>query len=142
MSKLKKEFGIDEEPTLENFFRFLKHHYGREVHYGEITFSSYWVNGVEVQSDPVLFCRLSEKFYAEIHNVPNPVKDGELGLKKVPALKWVWYKNNGISNQELIEHTMNEDEEFNAEYESCWKEIIEDGNFARYNRLCNIDKDQ
>ena len=135
MSKLKKDIGLDEEPTLQNFFKFLKKHYGREANFGEVLFKKYHTSEGWVESDPVLFCRLSEKYYSEIHQVENPVKDGEAGLKRFIAINWVWKHNNGTSTRELIEKTIKEDKEFNALFEEAWNDIIEKGDFTKYNEL-------
>ena len=123
---------VDEEPTLQNFFFFFEKHYGRKAHYGEITFCSYVVDGVRVKSEPLKFCRLSEQYYTEIHNVPNPVKDE---LKRWCVISWVWYHNNGRSNQDLQNKTLNEDKEFNARFESAWNDILEKGDLRKYNKL-------
>ncbi len=139
MNKLKKGVGIIEEPTLQNFFKFLKKHYGRDANFGEIWFKNYHTGKGWVESDPVLFCRLSEKYFTEMHNVPNPVKEGDGGLKRFLVTNWVWKHNNGVSTTELEEKTLKEDKEFNAYFESAWMDIIEKGDFAKYNELLRID---
>ena len=141
MSKLKKDIQVDEEPTLQNFFKFLEKHYGRKAHYGEITSCSYVVDGVRVKSDPVKFCRLSEEYYTNIHQVENPVKDGRTGLKFWCVTSWVWYHNNGRSNKALEEKTLKEDKEFNARFEDAWNDIIEKGDLRKYNKLRKIYED-
>lgn len=138
MTKLKKDMGVKEEPTLQNFFDFLEKHYGRKAHYGEITFCSYVVDGVRVKSNPLLFCRLSDKYYREIHQVKNPVKDH---LKEWCVTRWVWYHNNNKSTKALQEKTLKEDKEFNARFESSWNDIIEKGDFTKYNELRTLGEE-
>lgn len=138
MSKLKKDINIDEKPTIENFFKFLEKHYGRPANFGEIHFSTYWVNGEKVTSDPIKFCRLSEEYFSNIHQVPNPVKDGNGGLKFWCLTGWIWYHNNGKSTRALELKTLNEDNEFNARFEDAWNDIIEKGDFTKYNELRTI----
>ena len=119
MTKLKKDVG----------------HYGRKAHFGEITFSNYYIDGVKVESNPVLFCRLSEQYYTKIHNVPNPVK---AELKRWCLTSWVWYHNNGVSTRALEEKTATEDKEFNARFNTAWNDIIKNGDFTNYNKLRKI----
>lgn len=135
MTKLKKDINVDEEPTLQNFFKFLEKHYGRKAHYGEITFSTYVVDGKRVKSEPVKFCRLSEEYYTKMHQVENPAKNE---LKRWCVISWVWYHNNGICTKGLEEKTLNEDKEFNARFEESWNDILEKGDFRKYNELRKI----
>lgn len=135
MTKLKKDVGVAEEPTLQNFFKFLEKHYGRKAHFGEITFGNYFIDGVKVESNPVLFCRLSEQYYTKIHNVPNPVK---AELKRWCLTSWVWYHNNGVSTRALEEKTATEDKEFNARFNTAWNDILKNGDFTKYNKLRKI----
>lgn len=134
IKKMKKEIHNKTEPTLQNFFKFCEKYYNREVHCGEIWFDSYHIDGKEVKSDTLKFLRLSEKYYKEIHQVPNPVKDGEHGLKGIAVIDWIFLHNNGRSNQELHDYTMNEDEEFNRWFEDAWNDIIQNGDFRKYNQ--------
>ena len=135
IKKMKKEIHNKTEPTLENFFRFCEKEYGYSAHYGEIWFDSYKTDGKEVKSNPVKFLRLSERYFKEIHQVPNPVKDGEYSLKKTAVIYWNFLHNDGKSNQELREYTMNEDKEFNNWFDDAWNDIIQKGDFTKYNQL-------
>lgn len=134
INNLKKEMRADSEPTLRNFFKFCQKYYNRKVHYGEITFSTYYVDGEKVKSNPALFLRLSEKYFKEMHQVDNPVKDGEHSIKSMATLKWN-DKKYGRHNKQLQYKTMNEDQEFNNWFEDAWNDIINNGDFRKYNLM-------
>ena len=139
--KLKKEIDNKTEPTLQNFFKYCEKYYNREVHCGEIWFDTYHIDGKEVKSDTLKFLRLSERYFKEIHQVRNPVKDGKHGLKGIASIDWVFLHNDGKSNQELDDYTMNEDKEFNQWFEDAWNDIIQKGNFRKFNQLfIDLDK--
>ena len=134
IKKMKKEIGAASEPTLQNFFKFCEPYYNKKVHYSEIWSSKYYVDGVEVESNPVLFLRLSEKYFKDIHQVENPVRDGEHGIKSMATLKWNDEKY-GRDNKQLEDYTMHQDTEFNNWFDSAWNDIIEKGDFTKYNTM-------
>ena len=137
MKNLTKDIKENEEPTLQNFFKFCQKYYGREVHCGEITFSSYYVGDhKKVKSNPALFCRLSEKYFKEMHNVENPIRDGKYGFKMFASTQWN-FNEYGHSTKELDADTRNNNKEFNAIFDAAWNDIINDGNFYKMNKLRN-----
>lgn len=134
IKQMKKEIGANSEHTMQNFFKFCEQYYHRPVNYGEITFTTYYIDGVKVKSNPVLFLRLSEKYFKDIHQVENPVKDGEHSIKSMATLKWNDEKY-GRHNKQLELKTMNEDQEFNNWFDSAWNDIIGKGDFTKYNTM-------
>lgn len=134
ISKLKKDIGVDDEPNIFNFFKFCERYYGRKVDMGELWFDTYWIGQKKVKSNPLLFIRLSEKYFKDMHNVMNPIKEGKHSLKSIATLRWndIHYKKH---NPKLEKKTMNEDEEFNKWFESAWQDIIENGDFAKYSEM-------
>ena len=141
VNKLKKEISKDSEPSRENFFKFCKKELGRPADYGEIYFSTYYRDGMKIESEPIKFLRLSEKYYKEMHQVTNPVKDGEYGMKWRAVMHWVLLHNKGKSSRALQKKTMDEDQEFNNWFEDAWKQIIVDGDCTKYNQLIIDSRD-
>lgn len=92
IKKLKKDMGMESEPSLQNFFKYCEKYYGREVHCGELWFDTYKVgnakNMIEAESNPLLFMRLSEEYYTKLHNIPNPIKEHQHGLKGILIVHW------------------------------------------------------
>ena len=115
--------------------------YGRPVHYGEIWFNTYYQNGIECKLNPPLFLRLSEKYFKDIHQVDNPVKDREHSMKSMALMDWSMLHNNGRSSPQIRKEILENDQEFNNWFEDAWNEIIINGNFAKYNQL-SIDADK
>lgn len=74
--KSKAGTNLNAPPTIENFLEYCRPFYnGRFVGIQEIWFPCYNAGARNrVKSNPALFCRLSEKYFEEIHNVPNPLK--------------------------------------------------------------------
>lgn len=140
INKLSKEIGKKEEPTLPNFFRFCEKEYGRPVDYGEIWFNTYYRHNIKCKSNPILFLRLSEKYFKDIHQVDNPVKDGEHSMKSRALMDWSTLHNDGRSSPEIRRKILEEDQEFNEWFEDAWNEIIVNGSLAKYNQLI-IDAD-
>jgi len=137
MKKLSTDIKTDTEPTLQNFFKFCEKYYGRKVHCGELWFNTYYLSSPghnKVKSNPALFCRLSEKYFKEIHQVDNPIKDGKSGIKHLLAVQWT-HNKYGVSTAENMAKTLNEDKEFNAMYDEAWNDIIVDGDFRKLNAL-------
>ena len=135
INKLKNQINPKEEPTMQNFFKFCEKELGRPADYGEITFSTYYRKGMEIKSEPIKFLRLSEKYYNEIHQVTNPVKDGEHGMKWRASLHWTAIKYNGHNSRYRMEDTMQNDAEFNSWFEDAWTDIIVNGDLSKYNQL-------
>ena len=128
LNNLKKDIGNKEEPTLQNFFKFCEGIYGRRVHCGEIWNMSYYIDGEQVEPNPILFAQLSEKYYTEIHGVKNPVKDGERGLKSILVLYW---REKYHKDEDIILKNVMDDPDYNAWYEDAWNSIINEGSFKK-----------
>ena len=141
INKLKKEINATDEPNMQNFFKFCKKELGRPADYGEIWFDTYHRDGMKIKSEPIKFLRLSEKFYKEIHQVKNPVKDGKYSMKSRAVMHWVSIKDNGHISKKRMEDVMQNDIEFNSWFEDAWNDIIVNGDLSKYNQLIIDSKD-
>ena len=142
LNNLKSEMGKQDKPTLQGFFKWCKvNYYHRDVSCRELMYSEYTLYPhIRVKSNPALFCQLSEKYFKEIHQVKNPVRDGTRGLKWQAAINYniIMYRH---SNRELLNETMDHDKVFNKWFDDAWEQIISDGYFCKYNEIRDYDED-
>lgn len=120
ISKMKNEMGLGKEPTMHNFFRYCEKYYGRPVDCGELLFSTYNRHGRTFKSNKMLFLRLSEEYFTKLHNVRNPIKEGQHGLKWLYTTYWA-EKINKDDSIYLDKVYMNP--EFNKWFEGVWNEL-------------------
>ena len=129
IKELKQGIGLSEEPTLQNFFKFCKKYYGRQVHCGELIFTTYKTGPakrmINVESHPLLFLRLSEEYFTKLHNVRNPVKDGIHGLKGL--LISYWHEEIYTGDNKYLNFVF-EDEDFNAWFNEYWDNLKKEFN--------------
>ena len=117
IGKMKEEIGISNKPTLRNFFKFCEKYYGRPVDCGEVWFKYYYRNGQKYESNKLLFFRLSEEYFTNIHNVPNPIKEGRHSIKWLYAIHWAEEikKDANIHLDKVVDNS-----EFNEWFEGIW----------------------
>ena len=121
ITKMKNEMGLGNEPTIQNFFRYCEKYYGRKVHCGELWFDTYKVGHpkhmITATAQPMLFLRLSEEYFVKKHNVRNPIRDGQHGLKGMMVLHWheeVYTGDNPYLNWIF------EDKNYNKWFDNYW----------------------
>ena len=124
ITNMKKSMGLNNEPTLPNFFRFCRRYYGREVHCGELWFDTYKIRHnermVTAKSNPLLFFRLSEEYFTKLHNVRNPVKDHHHGLKGF--MQSTWHEEIYTGPKQTLNWIF-DDKEYNKWFEEFWQEL-------------------
>ena len=118
---IQEQMNKENEPTLENFFKYCRKFYGYDIHYAELLFSEYTINGTKVKSQKKLFCKLSDMYFREKHNVPNPVKDGKWGVKT-----WLAVKYNDKYKPHMSLNDVMKSDEYSAFFEKFWAELISD----------------
>ena len=129
LSKLKEDMGKNDDPSLQVFMKWCEyHHYHRPVSIGELLFDEYSINNQRVKSDTVLFLKLSDKYFNQLHNSENPIKDNlEYGLKGMLSVNWfdkhkpqMSYNINEIAN----------DDDYNTWFNNQWKKFIKTGDLS------------
>ena len=111
----------ENEPNLQNFFKFCEQYYGRPVLIGEMLFKYYRIDNELVKSNTPLFCALSVKYFENLHNVPNPIKDSwDYSLKHWLSVRWRDKNKPNLLLQEAME-----DEDYCRWFEEYWQNLID-----------------
>ena len=134
ISKLKESIRNSDDPSIQGFFKWCEsHYYHRPVDMGELWFSEYTIvcpNGTatRVKSDTALFLKLSDKYFNQIHNIDNPIKEKmDLSLKQILSIRWVEKCKPGYTGK--LRDVVN-DSDFNTWFDTQWKEFIKTGNLS------------
>ena len=144
IEQLKKEVTLeDTEPTLHNFNIYCRKFYHRPVnHIAEIIFIEYKRHNkdgmtISCKSDLKLYCRLSVKYFEEIHKgvIGNPVKDS---TDKHSLRRWIvmyWQELLNSDNDEIMRWNTSEcleSKEFQDWFETYWDYLINSDDDVRY----------
>lgn len=133
INHLKKDIGATNKATMQGFYKYCEKTYNRPVDIGELLFSEYVINHKKVKSNRLLFLRLSEQYFTELHQVDNPVRNNsKFGLKGLAVLPYADMKYQRY-NAEIESEIMNHDDDFNNWFDKAWNQIINDGDFTLYN---------
>lgn len=134
INDIKEQMGNTDNPTIQSFFKWCeRHYYHRPVYIQELWFDEYTVsypNGTRerVKSDMCLFLWLSHRYFNEIHNIDNPVKDGDLPLCSFKdRLQSYWFRKYKPSEIEKAYNMrkLNSDPDYTKWFNEKWDLFIE-----------------
>ena len=129
------EIDVD-SPDYRTFFHYCeKYYYGRKVSINELIYTSYKVDGKEVESNPTLFLKLSHKYFTDIYNVPNPIKDSDsqFSFKQLMSDHWRIVHSDQFKGWRLKD--IKYDKQFSEWYENAFNELVLNDNAEPLNSL-------
>ena len=148
INNIKKTIGENDNPTIQDFFKWAeRHYYHRPVNIGELMFKEYTVsypNGrrKRVKSDMCLFLLLSHQYFNEIHNADNPIKYGDVPLGSLKdRLQGYWFKKYKPSEYMKPydrEKRLN-DPDYTKWFNAKWDSFIESEDLSVFNELFEDD---
>ena len=143
INNIKKTMGKNDNPTIQDFFKWCElHYYHRPVSIAELWFSEYRRGNQKIKSNPRLFLLLSDKYFRQIHNTDNPIKDGNIRLgnfKDILQSHWFKkYKPDEYMKPFNWQDRIN-DPDYTKWFNAKWDSFIESKDLSVFNEIFEDD---
>lgn len=128
MDRIKEKMENGDDPSIPGFFKWCEsHYYHRPVNMGELWFSEYILfcpdgSRTKVKSNTALFLKLSDKYFNQIHNTDNPIKEKrDLSFKHILSIRWFEKCKPNYTGKV---RDMVKDSDFNTWFDKKWDEFL------------------